>query len=206
MSSTGIARVNKEALQDSLRGGDRDRFPVVLGTGLDTGEDFLRVLKRRGYQLSEEIIGYLMGGSFKVKTQKTTTVTLVTVTPEDLGYAESFGFGEGEMYDRARQLGVGLSLCPPEAAFQILIQAYGQSIQRFPMRQSFELATKPIWPKKVSSDKHNYNPFAGTSRIHEGLPGNLLIRCSDNQLGVDVVNAHSARLVSPDNRFAFVLK
>lgn len=187
MLSTEMAQVNRESFRDSLRGGDRNRFPIVLGTGLDSGQDFLHALGRRGYHLSERIVGYLMGGAFKVKVKKMATITLVIVTPRELGYTKPFDFGEGEVYDRARQLGVGLGLCPPETAFQILIQAYGR-VTRFP-EEGFELSAKLLWPNDESR-----------------LSGALLIWRKKDQMGVRVVNAHSARLVFPDNRFTFVLK
>ena len=90
---------------------------LKLGTGLKTGDDFRRALKKARYKISnwaDEILGKPI---FMVAI-KETGAELVVVSVAELGFKN--GATRKEIYDRALEL--GLVLCPVEVGPQLRLQ------------------------------------------------------------------------------------
>ena len=109
-----------EALKKMLREGIR--FPVwktiELGVGPKTGDEFVRDLLVRGWDVNKITQDVLRHEDFKVLRRKK-SVDLVAVTGYGIGCTEHKVYVD-EIHDRI--LAAGLKLCPPDVAPQVCLQ------------------------------------------------------------------------------------
>ncbi|MBI2042127.1 MAG: hypothetical protein HYT20_03905 [Candidatus Nealsonbacteria bacterium] len=101
------------------------KFPVwktiKLGTGLKTADDFRKVLKGNGFEVSDWANDILEKSAFIVAIEGI-KVDLVKVTVAELGFKK--GARRDQIYDRAKEL--GLELCSPEVGPQLRLQYQNQ--------------------------------------------------------------------------------
>lgn len=107
---------------------------IKLGTGIQTADDFRRVLKDGGFRIGNWADDILGKPAFTAAIEEI-ELDLVKVSVVELGFKD--GAKRGDIYNRAQEL--GLEPCPPEVGPQLRLQYKDQ-----PMDEWLLIGMEPI--------------------------------------------------------------
>jgi hypothetical protein len=107
---------------------------IKLGTGLRSTADFRKALLAAGHKISEEWAANILGEPAYEVSRSESEVDLVNISVAELGFIDVTS--RDNVYQRA--LALGLALCPPEIAPQLLLQS------NLPHNERFYIGTEPI--------------------------------------------------------------
>jgi hypothetical protein len=132
----GVRRLERGELVVMVR--DYLFFPIwktiKLGTGLRSSADFRKALLAADHKISEEWAANILGEPAHEVSRSESEVDLVNISVAELGFMDVTP--RDQVYKRA--LALGLALCPPEIASQLLLQS------SLPHNERLYIGTEPI--------------------------------------------------------------